>query len=52
MFRNDGNGRYFGRTHMITIFEGKDAQNDQNGEYTGIVEKTLTLGKITELPKA
>lgn len=51
-FRNDGTGRYFGSTHMVTIFEGTDAQTNESGEYIGIVEKTLSLGKITELPKA
>ena len=51
-FRSDGTGRYLESTHMVTIYEGTDAQTNENGDYSGVVEKTLSLGKITELPKA
>lgn len=51
-FRNDGTGRYFESSHMVTIFEGTEAQTNENGDYSGVVEKTLSLGQITELPNA
>ena len=51
-FRSDGTGRYFDSTHMVTIYEGTEAQTTEEGDYSGIVEKILSLGQITELPKA
>lgn len=48
-FRSDGTGRFLNSTHLVTIYEGTDAKTNEEGEYTGVVEKTLALGKIIQL---
>jgi hypothetical protein len=49
-FTQQGTGRYFTATHMVTIYEGAEAETNDSGEYTGTVIKHLTLVKIAVLP--
>lgn len=51
-FRSDGTGRFLSSNHLVQIFESTEALVDTEGEYTKTVEKTLSLGKIIELPSS
>jgi hypothetical protein len=48
-FTSDGTGRFFDVSHMVTISESADAQTNNDGDYNGIVIKTLTLDSIKSL---
>lgn len=48
-FTQAGSGRFFGVSHMITIYEESDAQLKLDGEYSGIVIKTLSLVKVLKI---
>jgi hypothetical protein len=48
-FTDAGTGRFFGVSHMVKFSEESDAQTTENGDYSGIVLKTLSLGKIVKI---
>jgi len=48
-FRQDGTGRFFDVSHMVTISESVLAQTTADGEYAGKIIKTLNFGKITRI---
>lgn len=48
-FTSDGTGRFFDVSYMVTIGESADAQTDDNGEYNGIVIKSLSLAEVKKL---
>lgn len=48
-FTNEGSGRFFDVSHMVTISEAVEAQIKKNGEYAGSIIKTLEMGKITRI---
>ena len=48
-FTNDGSGRYFDVSHMLTITESAEAEANDQYEYTGVIIKTLNLASIKKL---
>lgn len=48
-FRQEGTGRFFDVSHMVTISESVLAQTTTEGDYAGKVIKTLNFGKITRI---
>ena len=48
-FTNQGTGRFFGVSHMITIYEEATAQTNEDYEYSGVVVKTYSLGPIKKI---
>lgn len=48
-FTADGSGKHFYATHMVKFSESAEAQINREGAYSGIVLKTIEMGKITEL---
>lgn len=48
-FRQDGTGRFFDVSHMVTISESVLALTTPDGNYAGKVIKTLNFGKITRI---
>lgn len=48
-FTADGSGKHFYATHMVKFSESAEAQINREGTYSGIVLKTIEMGKITEL---
>lgn len=48
-FTSDGSGRHFDATHLATFTERVDAQTKNSGDYSGVILKTLEMGKIKEI---
>lgn len=48
-FTNEGSGRYFDTSYMVTISEVVEAQTNKDGTYAGTVIKTLNLGPIKRI---
>jgi hypothetical protein len=48
-FTNAGTGHFFDVSHMINISEGVEAQTNDDGEFSGKLIKTLSLGTIKKL---
>lgn len=48
-FRQDGTGRFFDVSHMVTISESVQAETTPEGEYAGKVLKVLNFGRITRI---
>lgn len=48
-FRQEGSGRFFDVSHMVTISENVTAGSTSDGQYNGKVTKTLNMGKITRI---
>lgn len=48
-FRQEGTGRFFDVSHMVTISESVLAQTTEDGSYAGKIIKTLNFGKITRI---
>lgn len=47
-FTQDGTGRFFDVSHMVTIEEMTEAQVDEQDKYNGFVKKFLSLSSIKE----
>lgn len=50
-FTSEGSGRFFESTHTANIAETANALTNSQGQYTGVVVKTLKLDKISPLEK-
>lgn len=48
-FTDEGSGRFFDVSHMVTISETAEAQTLKNGNYSGVIIKTLNLVKIKRI---
>lgn len=48
-FTNQGTGRFFGVSHMITIYEEAEALSNEEYEYSGVVMKHYSLGSIKKI---
>jgi len=48
-FTNDGTGRFFDVSHMVSISESAEAQTKSDGTYSGVILKSLTLVKIKRI---
>lgn len=48
-FTNDGSGRFFDVSHMVIISESAEAQTKKDGNYSGIIIKSLNLVKIKRI---
>lgn len=48
-FTNEGSGHFFDVSYMITISERSEAKANKQGEYLGVVMKTLDLARIKKL---
>lgn len=48
-FREEGTGRFFDTSHIVTISESVIAQTDSEGRYAGKILKTLNFGTISRI---